>query len=126
MRRVLACIALLVALSALAACFANVPLPYGKWENREIGLTLNIIRQNGRLFQANGTFVVDGVETDVYIRLPQGASILDIIDTDGTGRTLFSGSYRVIGDQLNLNLNQRTRERTGLREIVFNRITDYN
>lgn len=137
MRKSLAVVILLGLLIALlSSCSINAlrPFPYGIWENTELGLVLDITPEVCQTDRFSGTLIEDGKKIDVYIWIcdihgalwilsepewPYSAPILH-------ESTMFSGRYRLRGDQLHYTLESRFREMTGITEtIVFEKIHEY-
>ena len=113
-------------------------MPYGVWKNfdLEIVLDINPGTDLGRSFPGfSGTYARDDKEVNIFIflSLTHGTfevwKLYDVPMSGGPGPDynliLYSGSFRLLRQRarrLRLRLDQRTQERTGLTEIVLERI----
>lgn len=132
----------LVMVSILAACGISTPgpTPYGVWQNETLGLTLNITepieleqleeRFNGTFFR--GTYVIDGVETEVFIIFSPYTHEFDIFDAlvatesvDQGRESYFHGTFKFDDEELRYNVIGWWEEKTGIPEIIFTKIEDY-
>lgn len=111
-------------------------IPYGKWENAEYCLILDIDPKKSDLNYGNfpGTYQLDEDIIDVYIRFSNHSKEFDIYnisDQPGEGvanfHTLayFGGSYRFNNDELVYSLQPLWKERMGIETIIFKKIADY-
>ena len=119
--------------ACVRAIMREVYIPYGKWENANMSLNMDTFPRHTRE-RFSGTYVENGVEIDIYIFIwdvDKNFWIFRASDTlpnGGGGRPLldlaiYSGGYNLRGeDQLRLGLDRRTRERTGQREIILERV----
>jgi len=127
---------LLSLLMLLSSCAAAL-MPYGKWENAELGMVLDIDPKyySVRDFPGFlGTYVIDNEEIDIFVFFSTthgGFAIWKEIDApEWSGHNydlaLYRGTYRWSGEkQLRLRLDQQSQERTGMRGIIFELIEDY-
>ena len=104
-----------------------LPRLHGSWESADAGLFLDITRYGA----ASGTYVENSEEVKVVAFINPNSGRLEIwreLDLTPTGArprddyAMYSGSYRVRRGQFHVRLDQRTQERTGLTEIVLERI----
>jgi len=135
MRKIIGLIALVMML-LLSSCAASF-MPHGKWENTDLGVILDVNSDidPGRGFPGFfGTYMKDDEKIDIFIflSLTHGTfAIWKECDVPYRGGpdydlALYSGDFRWLrGDQLRLRLAPLWQERTGLEEIVFERIEDY-
>ena len=126
-RKILLFVVLLTLLFAFLASCAT-PIPHGKWQNDELGLTLDATRPHAAIFP--GTYVEGGAEIEIINIFTEGGALIVFRLSDwpaNTGRptddhALYIGRTRVRRNQLRVRLDQRTQDRTGLTEIVLERI----
>lgn len=140
----------LIMANLLSACTVSMQgtLPYGVWQNETLGLTLNITEPvEIKIIQPpieaidstkpieyermvyTGTYVVDGVETDIFILFSNHAKEFDIFDAAEYpavyDEAYFHGSYKFDDEELRYNVIGLWEERTGIPEIIFTKIEDY-
>jgi len=129
---------LLFTIVLLCSCSIHslLPFPYGKWQNAELGLIMDLNPEFEDKYGFPvfpGTYVEDGVKIDVYIHFFTPGITADILRASdrrsggwfGGSPPLYGGHYKVSDNQLYLSLNQQSQERAGLETIVFDRIEDY-
>ena len=137
--------------SLLPACGISTrgTLPYGVWQNKTLGLTLNItepiaikitqppieaidptkpIEYERKVY--TGFYVIDGMETDILILFSNNAKELDVFNaaeylTAAYDEAYFHGSYRFDDKQLCYKVIGWWEEQTGIPEIIFTKIEDY-
>lgn len=136
--------------SLLPACgiSARGTLPYGVWQNKTLGLTLNItepiaikitqppieaidptkpIEYERKVY--TGIYVIDGMETDILILFSNHAKEFYIYNAAEYpavyDKAYFFGSYRFDDKQLRYKVIGWWEEQTGIPEIIFTKIEDY-
>ena len=125
----------------VSSCSLNSlrPFPYGKWENAELGLVLDVNPQNNIPGQGRdsffGTYMESGEEIEVYV-------YFDVIHGDlwilrnpdwgsrggerNTETSIFGGRYRLRRERLHFTLTSFWQEQTGITDtIIFERVVDY-
>ena len=122
----------------VSSCTLNAlrPFPYGKWENAELGLVLDINRNYNKEQAFSGFYIENGEEIDVYVFFSITHGYFWIIresDLHHWGgvrdaeTTIFDGRYRVRGERLYYTLTPFWQEQTGITDtIVFERIVSYD
>ncbi|MCQ4897382.1 hypothetical protein [Anaerotruncus sp. DFI.9.16] len=136
--------------SLLPACGISTrgTLPYGVWQNKTLGLTLNItepiaikitqppieaidptkpIEYERKVY--TGFYVIDGMETDILILFSNHAKEFYIYNAAEYpavyDKAYFFGSYRFDDKQLRYKVIGWWEEQTGIPEIIFTKIEDY-
>ena len=136
--------------SLLPACGISTrgTLPYGVWQNKTLGLTLNItepiaikitqppieaidptkpIEYERKVY--TGIYVIDGMETDILILFSNHAKEFYIYNAAEYpavyDKAYFFGSYRFDDKQLRYKVIGWWEEQTGIPEIIFTKIEDY-
>jgi len=140
MKRITIITALLAFMTILtSSCSLNArrPFPYGKWENAELGLIMDINPQDRTPdLRFNGTFVENGEKIEVYVFImiltgdivilsnpewPRSGPYVDVTST------ILIGRYRLRGERLHFSLTSYWQEQTGITDtIIFERIVDYD
>ena len=136
--------------SLLPACGISTrgTLPYGVWQNKTLGLTLNStepiaikitqppieaidptkpIEYERKVY--TGIYVIDGMETDILILFSNHAKEFYIYNAAEYpavyDKAYFFGSYRFDDKQLRYKVIGWWEEQTGIPEIIFTKIEDY-
>jgi len=139
MRKVFSLVLLLgLLISLISSCAPNVlrPFPYGKWENVDIGLVLDIDPMGAIQHeeQYHGKFMEDGEVIDVYVFFVITHGRIYILresewpssGPDNHDSTIFGGTYRLRGDRLHYKLTPYWQEQTGITDtIIFEKIEEY-
>jgi len=139
MKRIIILIIILaISGTLISSCAPNAlrPFPYGKWENAELGLVLDINRNYNKEQAFSGFYIENGEEIDVYVVFSITHGRFWIIREPGlrhwggtrdTETTIFDGNYRLRGDRLHYTLTPFWQEQTGITDtIVFERIVSYD
>lgn len=127
----------LVLITGTSSCVAMREMPYGRWENADLGMVLDVnpIFYPERDFPGfPGTYMKDAEEIAIFVffsHIHGGFAMWREVDApEWSGHNydlaLYRGTYRLsVGNQLWLRLDQASREQTGLDTIVFERIAEY-
>jgi len=105
------------------------PLPYGVWqsENPNIILNINPELKSETYNDFPGTYESEGVETDlvvVFATAHKGFAI----HLEYFGRydeAFLTGTYKIRGNKLRYSVLPFWQERTGIKTIVFEKVSDY-
>jgi len=109
---------------------------YGIWESAEMGFVFDVHPESYYRYAFPGTYVEDGEKVDATIVFVVADSNLAIFrESDrsvfmerGDGAVeviVYAGSYRLRRNRLRVTTHPHWRERTGVEEIVFERIHKY-
>ena len=129
MRKIFLVLLLITVLSlSLSSCISHQPFPYGKWENKTIGLTLDMKPDNS----FHGKYNNHGENINIIILSPIGIDALyinnmdDINDGSSYGSPLFSGMFQVKDNKLYYTLDANWQEAYGIKDtIIFEKIEEY-
>jgi len=140
MKRIIILIIILaISGTLISSCTLNAlrPFPYGKWENAELGLVLDVNPLNrASTNRFYGTLVENEDMLEIYVFfLVTHGDLWILRESDwgnrggarNTDTTIFGGSYRLRGDRLHYTLTPFWQEQTGITDtIVFERIVSYD
>ena len=149
MKKIIMMLMVLVPLLMLSSCMPEwIEIPPGVWQSDEPKIILYFMpdyRVPGSTNRYLGFFYENGLKRRVLTtqRNAPGFSIHDVdilVDfvttympgasfasagTASAGSSILSGSHRIVGEELHLNLTAHSRERLGIRTIIFRQIEDY-
>ena len=131
MRRIVVLMMILMAILTACGVSTRGEIPYGVWKSEEPNITLYFDPEVYREF--SGVYVKDGESINIIIIFATSAKAFSIYDESlfysGKNRTsadvYYYGYYRVRGNKLRYNLVPHWQERTGIKTIVFEKVSDY-
>jgi len=136
MNKIVLCL-LALFLLATTSCFKpKSPTPYGKWENPDIGLILDINPEylhNREHFR--GQYQTDSEVLEIIIVFARAYDELGILSIDANHQdgllwsdetVYFNGTFNIKDGKLHLYLFKKYQERYGIITIVFSKIEDYD
>ncbi|MCL2253499.1 MAG: hypothetical protein FWC09_03570 [Lachnospiraceae bacterium] len=126
MRKVLTII-LLTLIMTQVSCNTRGPFPYGVWQSENPNITLYLDDDKNICF---GTYLLNGDEISIianfyyFKRFSIYDANVDMNKIDFYELAYYVGDYKVRGDKLTYNIIPYWSEKTGVKRIIFKKISD--